>query len=60
MDLCITLGPRLTLIQVRMLGKKFGSLELLKSGMHVKILYMQAGQHRVGNHLAQINESEET
>jgi len=47
-------------LQVRMLGKNFGSLEMLKSGMHVEIFYMQTGQHRVGNQLTQINKSEET
>ncbi len=47
-------------LQVKMLGKDYGSLEMLKPGMHVQILYIQAGQHRIGNMLTQVNESEET
>ncbi|MFT7687795.1 MAG: hypothetical protein ACI9FB_003152 [Candidatus Azotimanducaceae bacterium] len=47
-------------LQVRMMGKNYGSLEMLRPGMHVSIRYFQAGQHRVANKLTQINESEET
>lgn len=47
-------------LQVKMLGKDFGSLEMLKVDMHVEVVYIQVGQHRVGNLLTQIVESEET
>jgi len=46
-------------LQVRMLGKDYGSLEMLKVDMHVEIIYIQEDQHRVGKKLTQINESEE-
>ncbi|MBL4682766.1 MAG: hypothetical protein JKY88_18885 [Pseudomonadales bacterium] len=47
-------------LQVRMLGKDYGSLEMLKVDMHVEVIYIQEDQHRVGKKLTQINESEET
>ncbi len=42
-----------------MLGSDYGALELLKVGDHVQVLYIQAGLHRIGNDLIQIEESEE-
>ncbi len=44
---------------VKVLGSEYGALELLKVGDHVQVLYIQAGLHRIGNDLIQIEESEE-
>ena len=45
-------------LTVKMLGKDFGSLQMLEKGMHVQIDYIPAGDYRLGFDIVQIADSE--
>jgi hypothetical protein len=47
-------------LEVRLLGRDFGSLELLLPEMHVEIQYNRVGEFREGKKITQIEKSEET
>ncbi len=47
-------------LKVKLLGKNFGSLEMLSVGMDVEVYYFVApGGHRVANELVQIEKADE-
>ena len=49
-----------TPLKVKLLGRNFGSLELLDVGMDVRVIYFESPtEHRIATELTQIEESEQ-
>jgi len=45
--------------EYKLLGRSFGSLEMMRTDMHVEIVYKIYGEHRVASNLQEIEQSEE-